>query len=777
MSYIFLLVGYALLAAPEPLVTEAEIAPISLGTGDVKARALMARGRWGDAARHVTSTRSEARLVRGWLLQKAGDAAGAVAALEGLEGRLPLLARLARLVRAKALMAQDRFEEAAATATMPADDAIGRQARRLRARALREGGQLPRAREVYREMLGSGLKDEIAVGLLGLARLERDDGHPERALPLLRRLDVESPAHWAAAKGRREAAALVLREPSLVARWAVRHPEERVARAERLLKRHRNKAVVEALASLTREKLETGLACRHRYTLGRALRKLRRWKEARPRLEEAVAFCREAKSDLEPWARHLAGKAAERLSFEKEAAKHYRTQMKRHAEHRLADDAGYQLVRHLVEDKGDLKGAHDAAVGLAKHWPNGDLVPDALFFVAAHAIHLKKPKLARRMLDLEGRLPTRDFNHRDGGRQLYWMARLDHQAGRREAATTGYRKVLSEARLGWYSILAYSRLYEIDRRLARGAAREALGETPEGVEGRPALPSAEGTEWRLPLPTGLAPEAWARALLLARVGLARPAWSALKEAGAAGGGEGLLWLSALILDRAGAWNLSHDILRRRLPEFRRYAPVGSYRKHWKLAYPRPFAGLARKYARASGLDRHFPHAVMREESGFNTGIESFANAVGLMQLILPTAKQMAKKADGKVSRRRLTEPDLNVRLGCRYLAHVRDVARAVTPLLPAGYNAGAGALRRWLNARGSLPLDLFVELIPYDEARGYTKRVVASWATYRVLYGKGLKDPLPYISQKTRTPKAVKKKKGKKKRGKRKRRSTKRSKR
>ena len=773
MSYLTLLVTVSLswggafavpagvLAAPS-VVTDAELAPVSLGPGDTKARALMARGRWAAAAKHVTAKTPLARLARGWLAQQGGDSAGAVAALAGLEAKLPSVSRFVRLVRARALLALDRFDEAAAAAEVGGDDAISRHALRVRARALRETGQLDAARAAYRAMMGSGYDNEVATGLLGLARLESEDGHPERALPLLRRLDLENPAHWTAGKARSLGSKLARENPKLAPSWTERSHEQRVARAEKLLKRHRNKSVVAELDGLMKAKLEGALLCRQRYAMGRALRKLRKWKRARPILDEAVEACGKVSSDLEPWARHLAGQAAERLSKEDAAAKHYRAQMTRHTAHRLADDAGYNLVRHLVEDKKDLKAARKAAEDLAKRLPNGDMVPDALFFVATHAMVAGAPKVARRMLALERKLPARKFDHRDGGRALYWTARLDQQAKKRKQARAGYRQTMEEARLGWYAILAFSRLREMDRKAARKDARAALSTEPAGTP----LPGGDTVTWALPTPADLDADAWSRARALARVGLAKPARAALSEAGVSGRDE-LLILGALVLDRAGAYNFSHDILRRKVPQFRKFAPVGPYRKHWELAYPEVFTDLAKKHARPNKLEPHFVLGVIREESGFNAGIESFANAVGLMQLILPTAKSMAKKSEGKVDRKKLTEPDVNVRLGARYLAHVRDYTGAHVALLPAGYNAGAGALRKWLKARPNTPLDLFVELIPYDEARGYTKRVVASWATYRTLYGKAGRDPLPYISQKThraKKQKAAKKKAAKKKR-------------
>ena len=106
---------------------------------------------------------------------------------------------------------------------------------------------------------------------------------------------------------------------------------------------------------------------------------------------------------------------------------------------------------------------------------------------------------------------------------------------------------------------------------------------------------------------------------------------------------------------------------------------------------------------------------MREESSFKASAESFANAIGLMQLIMPTARHVASKAEGKITRNKLTRPKLNINLGARYLAEVGQKSGAVS-FWPAGYNAGTG-MKRWLKQRGHLPLDLFVEAIPYEEAK------------------------------------------------------------
>ena len=128
-------------------------------------------------------------------------------------------------------------------------------------------------------------------------------------------------------------------------------------------------------------------------------------------------------------------------------------------------------------------------------------------------------------------------------------------------------------------------------------------------------------------------------------------------------------------------------------------------------------------------------AVMRRESAFDPTQVSGANARGLMQLIPPTAAAIAKKlkldpptADG------LLVPSLNVKLSSWYLAAL--VKRFSHPVLcAAAYNAGPTAVVRWMKTSGELPLDLFVERIPYKETRGYVNQVVADLYNYRALYG------------------------------------------
>jgi soluble lytic murein transglycosylase len=127
---------------------------------------------------------------------------------------------------------------------------------------------------------------------------------------------------------------------------------------------------------------------------------------------------------------------------------------------------------------------------------------------------------------------------------------------------------------------------------------------------------------------------------------------------------------------------------------------------------------------------------MREESGLDPHAVSPAGAMGLTQLMLPTAREVARQLRlGRVGPADLAKPSLNIRLGSRYLGSLIRRFDGSVALALAAYNAGGGAVSRWLGERRGVDLDEFVEEIPIDETRGYVKRVLRSYAAYRLLYG------------------------------------------
>jgi soluble lytic murein transglycosylase len=109
-----------------------------------------------------------------------------------------------------------------------------------------------------------------------------------------------------------------------------------------------------------------------------------------------------------------------------------------------------------------------------------------------------------------------------------------------------------------------------------------------------------------------------------------------------------------------------------------------------------------------------------------------------MQLIVPTAQQVARDLGLSATAETLKRPAVNIALGCKFLGMLTRKFPFNPLLAIPGYNAGPGAPQRWVAARPTQDFDVWVEAIPYRETREYTKRVIRSMAAYAVLYGNGL---------------------------------------
>jgi soluble lytic murein transglycosylase len=136
-------------------------------------------------------------------------------------------------------------------------------------------------------------------------------------------------------------------------------------------------------------------------------------------------------------------------------------------------------------------------------------------------------------------------------------------------------------------------------------------------------------------------------------------------------------------------------------------------------------------AEQAGIDPAWAYGILRQESAWMSDAQSGADARGLMQLLPSTAADVARRNglpwDGGDS---LYDPTVNIELGTRYLAQMAGRFDGAPWLASAAYNAGAGRVNQWLDARGTLPPDLFVATIPFKETREYVARVMY----YSVIY-------------------------------------------
>lgn len=149
-------------------------------------------------------------------------------------------------------------------------------------------------------------------------------------------------------------------------------------------------------------------------------------------------------------------------------------------------------------------------------------------------------------------------------------------------------------------------------------------------------------------------------------------------------------------------------------------------------YPRAYWPLVSEAAEVARLDPMLVVAVMRQESLFDAAAVSSAAAYGLMQLIVPTAMQVAGES---VTAADLMDPRLNVQLGARYLRRLLDRYDGDVPKALAAYNAGEDAVAKWEARVPASPSDEFVERISFRETRTYVKTVLGNYRRYRRLYG------------------------------------------
>lgn len=147
------------------------------------------------------------------------------------------------------------------------------------------------------------------------------------------------------------------------------------------------------------------------------------------------------------------------------------------------------------------------------------------------------------------------------------------------------------------------------------------------------------------------------------------------------------------------------------------------------------------YARANDeVDPALVHALIRQESAFDTYAESSAGAVGLMQLLPSTAKHVAERNKIRFNQASLTrDPRYNVMIGTRYLKSLLDRYNGSYVLAIAAYNAGPGRVDGLLKIMGDprqpgVDIIDWVENIPLYETRNYVQRVLEGYHVYKHVY-------------------------------------------
>lgn len=674
-----------------------------------------------------TRAGSLARLLRARVKLAANDAAGAAALLGDDSFRQhTAIADYALLLRGEALAKVNNVRDA-------------RAAYEQLARGFPDS---PRARDALVRSAELALKNNDAAAvpsllksladvndgdaLLLTARAYERQGDAARARETFRRAYFNAPGTNAAAEAAK----------SLAGDAAATSPAnagEALARADKLYDAKLHAVAAEAYA-LTFARFPNAADARARLRHGVAAFNAKRYAEAVNALNavpsgagdlraEALFHLAQSQARLRQWDAARAAVAEVRRAFPDNA---------------FARRAGAAVGFVAKELKNTAEAANFFRAAVAAH-PGAVEVAQAQFELAWSAHEARNFAESARLL-VEHLATYADRSTDNRGRAGYWAARDSERAGRLDDARTLYEAMLQRYEANWYGHLARQRLEAMKR---AGNAQPVAQLSPAESDALVAremqiAQAAKNLATVTVAEETIGPEAEPtirRADELSAIGLDE--W-ALEEL------EGLLKkaptsprlnLAKARVLRAADRNVEALIaLQKSFPDYAQMKPEEMTREQWDVFYPLEHWETITAEARARSLDPARVAAFIRQESVFNPRAESHANAYGLMQLLLETARRTAARvgAPAPASKEQLFDPRLNIKLGTAYLREQLDKYGRVE-YAAAAYNAGPGRADRW---RVELPpeIDEWTEAVPFRETRQYVQGIVRNTLQYQRLY-------------------------------------------
>jgi Soluble lytic murein transglycosylase and related regulatory proteins (some contain LysM/invasin domains) len=389
----------------------------------------------------------------------------------------------------------------------------------------------------------------------------------------------------------------------------------------------------------------------------------------------------------------------------------------------IAAGMGARDARNKLEETYFLRAA-------LTNYPNAIEVAQAQFELAWLEHEAGRVQVSSQMLiEHLARYADKDTTYR--GRAGYWAARDSEKAGKISEACALYDAVTYRYGANWYGYLAEQRLDNLKK---QGKCQTPVKFPENSLVGKAAA-NLKTVTVAPETATERENERLTRAEQLGIVGLFDWGLDELNEASKTAPKSPKVNLTLAKHHRLKGDNVSALLaLARSYPDYSQMFPEEMGREEWDIFYPLDHWDHIKLWARNRGLDMYQVAGLIRQESVFNPRAKSGANAYGLMQLLIPTARLVAKKFGSSVpiSAETLFQPAINIELGTGYMREQFDKFGRIEYVAVA-YNAGPGRVPQW---RASLPLEIdeFVEAIPFRETRGYVQGVIRNTAQYRRLY-------------------------------------------
>lgn len=502
----------------------------------------------------------------------------------------------------------------------------------------------------------------------------------------------------------------------------------RARRADRLYGAVRFDDTRRELDAVSFDDLDAHQRCRAQFRDGRTWFRLKERSRSIEAYQEVIDDCTDPENEDE---RVRALYAVSKMLFGRkkhaDSERGFESLLDEYPERSHADDAILYLARIARGQNraGREKRLVERAVA---DYPEGDMLFEIVWEYVEKPLRRGDYKVyLKRLEDLD--LRAFDEQYYSQGRLEYFTAYAWEKLGRDDRAAESWREAWERYPFSFYGYLSRQRLV-------------AEGETPASLE-----PGVRGelVDW-------FQDAGWRGSKAQRLVGLGLYEMAAEVDRArldADERGDGDRWRLAYLEHLAGRYPVSHNIARRTIDGSPWVEPATGRRLRWQVAWPNPFEedilrAVTAERRQASGgevLEPALPASIMREESSFIEDIESWAGALGLMQLMPRTALAHDHDIEGRATPERLKTSLVNIRVGVDHLFSLARRFDSHPVLMAAAYNAGGGAVSSWLRRHNADDIALFVEDIPYDEARNYSKRVMGSYAAYQWLSGIKELDP------------------------------------
>ncbi|MBX2987134.1 MAG: lytic transglycosylase domain-containing protein [Bdellovibrionaceae bacterium] len=187
-----------------------------------------------------------------------------------------------------------------------------------------------------------------------------------------------------------------------------------------------------------------------------------------------------------------------------------------------------------------------------------------------------------------------------------------------------------------------------------------------------------------------------------------------------------------LLAKAGQHPLSIQLVNRALDQ----EETLRHPRYLEIAFPKTYSRFIDEESRKYGLDPVLLRSLIRQESAFGLKAVSTSNALGLMQLIPPTAREVAAELKLKITiPEDLFRPEVNVPMGAYYISKMQKQFGGTIPLALAAYNAGPTRMNQWLKSRPDLSQlkgklfenwqdEIWYDELPWSETSFYVKAIL-----------------------------------------------------